>query len=129
MINLREEKIEKICIIMLGLLGDVIMRTPIVREIKKIYPHSNITVIADPIGKEVLKNDPDIDEILVMNRKKKNYLKYLYSKIDIQMKIIIKSFDLMISLYGGNSGNNVAKLSFAKYQNNNSLLCRFFHIK
>lgn len=116
MINLREEKIEKICIIMLGLLGDVLMRTPIVREIKKIYPHSNITVIADPIGKEVLKNNPDIDEILVMNRKKKNYLKYLYNKIDIQMKIIIKSFDLMISLYGGNSGNNVAKLSFAKYQ-------------
>lgn len=116
MIQLQKEKIESICIIMLGLLGDVLMRTPIIKEIKKIYPNSKISVIVDPIGKEVLINNPDIDEIIVISRKKRNYLKYLYNKLKVQIQVIFKSFDLMIDLYGGSSSYNLTRLSLARYQ-------------
>ncbi|MCT7518514.1 glycosyltransferase family 9 protein [Aliarcobacter cryaerophilus] len=101
---------------MLGLLGDVLMRTPLIREFKKLYPNAKIIVIVDPIGKEVLQNNPDIYEIIVLNRSKKDIFKYLYGKIEIQIKMIMKSFDLIIDLYGGSSTYNMTKLSLSKYQ-------------
>ncbi len=116
MINLKNEKIDTICVLMMGLLGDVLMRTPLIKELKNLYPNAKIIVIVDPIGKEVLQNNPDIYEIIVLNRSKKNIFKYLYRKIEIQIKIIIKSFDLVIDLYGGSSTYNMTKLSLSKYQ-------------
>ena len=73
MLKLRNQRINNICIFMLGLLGDVLMRTPLIREFKKLYPNAKIIVIVDPIGKEVLQNNPDIYEIIVLNRSKKKY--------------------------------------------------------
>ncbi|WP_260948770.1 glycosyltransferase family 9 protein [Aliarcobacter cryaerophilus] len=92
------------------------MRTPLIREFKKLYPNAKIIVIVDPIGKEVLQNNPDIYEIIVLNRSKKDIFKYLYGKIEIQIKMIMKSFDLIIDLYGGSSTYNMTKLSLSKYQ-------------
>ena len=99
---------------MLGLFGDVLARTPIIEALKYKFPNSKITAVADKIGYEILKNNPFIDEIITMNRKKDNYLKYLSSKITTQFKIIFKRFDLMIDLYNGTSSKSMTKLSFAK---------------
>ena len=82
---------------MMGLLGDVLMRTPLIKELKNLYPNAKIIVIVDPIGKEVLQNNPDIYEIIVLNRSKKNIFKYLYGKIEIQIKMIMKSLFLIIN--------------------------------
>lgn len=103
----------KICVIMLGLFGDVLARTPIIKALKEKYPHSQITAVVDDIGYEILQNNPFINELITMNRKRDNILKYIYSKISTQIKIIIRRFDLMIDLYNGTSSKNMAKLSFA----------------
>ena len=76
MINLKNEKIDTICVLMMGLLGDVLMRTPLIKELKNLYPNEKIIVIVDPIGKEVLQNNPDIYEIIVLNRSKKNIFRF-----------------------------------------------------
>lgn len=115
-IDLKNENIEKICILMLGLLGDVLMRTPIVKEMKKIYPNARIDVIVDHIGKEVLKNSPYINTIFVIDRNKKSKFKYVYNKIATQLFLIKNRYDLMLDLYGGKSSYNMMRLSFAKYQ-------------
>lgn len=104
----------KICILMLGLFGDVLLRTPILRSIKQKYPNSTITVIVDKIGYDILYNNPNISNIIIINRNKSNIIKYLYSKIYIQFKIISAGYDLIIDLYNGNSSKNMLKLSFAK---------------
>lgn len=104
----------KICILMLGLFGDILLRTPIVRSIKQKYPNSTITVIVDKIGYDILYNNPNISNIIIINRNKSNLIKYLFSKIYIQFKIIFSRYDLIIDLYNGNSSKNMLKLSFAK---------------
>ena len=60
MINLKNEKIDTICVLMMGLLGDVLMRTPLIKELKNLYPNAKIIVIVVSIGKKVLQNNPDI---------------------------------------------------------------------
>lgn len=108
--------VKNICVLMMGLLGDVLMRTPVVRELKIIFSNAKITCIADKIGAEILSLDYDIDEIKIIERSRKNKLKYLYSKLDIQMYLLKEGFDLIIDLYGGKSSNNMMKLNFIKYK-------------
>ncbi|MSN96538.1 glycosyltransferase family 9 protein [Campylobacter sp. FMV-PI01] len=105
----------KICVIMLGLFGDVLLRTPILRALKTKFPDSKITVIVDKIGYEVLKNNPNIEKIITMDRNRSNYLKYIISKISTQFKIILNKFDLLIDLYDGSSSKMMAKFSFARW--------------
>lgn len=114
MIN--NQDINKISIIMLGLMGDVLMRTPVLHEIKKMFPTSRISVIVDPIGYEILKDNIDVDDMIVMHRQRKNKFGYLKSKLMTQLKIIKERFDLMIDLYGGASSHKMMTLSGAKYQ-------------
>lgn len=111
---IENKKYNSICVVMLGLFGDVLMRTPILRSIKKEYPESNITVIVDPIGKELVENNPNVDHIVVMNRNKKNKFKYLYSKVSTQIKIIKSRYELILDLYNGSSSKAMIKISFCK---------------
>ena len=60
--------IKNISIILFGLMGDVIMRTPIIKVLKDFYADANITVFVDAVGKEVLKNNPNIQNIIVVDR-------------------------------------------------------------
>lgn len=101
---------------MLGLFGDVLLRTPIIRSIKQSYPNSRITVLVDPIGKNILLNNPFIDDIIVAERNKKNRLKYVLSKINVQIKMIKGRFDLIIDLYNSKSSKNIIKFAFSKYR-------------
>lgn len=104
----------KICVIMLGLFGDVLARTPILQSLKERYPNSAITAIADPIGKEILENNPYVDEIFSINRKRDSLFNYILEKIKTQFKIIAKRFDLIIDLYNSSSSRTMTNLSFAK---------------
>lgn len=104
----------KICILMLGLFGDVLLRTPIIRSIKQNYPNSNITVIVDKIGYDLLYNNPNISNIIIMNRNKSNIIKYIFSKLYTQFRIIFSRYDLIIDLYNGKSSKNMLNFSFVK---------------
>ena len=108
--------IKNIVLILFGLMGDVIMRTPIIKVLKDFYPDANITVFVDSIGKEVLKNNPNIDNILVVDRSKSNRLKYIKEKIKAQIELLSLKPDLVMDLYGGSSAKNMLKLNFAKYK-------------
>ena len=100
---------------MLGLFGDVLFRTPILRSIKKKFPNSEITVIVDKIGYYVLYNNPNVNNLTIINRNKKNRLNYVWNKIKTQFKIIFSRFDLVVDLYNGSSSRNMARLSFSKF--------------
>ncbi|MBF0303425.1 MAG: lipopolysaccharide heptosyltransferase II [Desulfamplus sp.] len=45
--------------------GDAIMTTPIIRAVKKNYPHAHITLLAKPWVIPVFDNNPYIDDIMV----------------------------------------------------------------
>ncbi|MBA1432131.1 MAG: hypothetical protein FAF04_00710 [Epsilonproteobacteria bacterium] len=62
------KNIEKIGVLMFGLLGDVILRTPVLHALKEIYPNAKIVAFVDSIGKAVLENNSDVDEIIVFDR-------------------------------------------------------------
>ena len=80
-------------------LGDVLLTTPSIRILKKIYPHCHITFDTSEEGKELLEGNPYIDEITIresqINEDKfdwRIHLTYEYSTnlhiIDSYLKLI-----------------------------------------
>lgn len=114
--DFEKDNIKRICILCMGLLGDVLMRTPIIREIKKTFKDSYIVCIADQVGAEILSLNDDVDELIVIHRSRQSKLKYFVSKLETQYFILTNSFDLMIDLYGGKSSNNMMNLNFVYYK-------------
>lgn len=58
-------KLEKIAIFSTTGLGDTLWAMPAIKALKASFPECRITALLSPIGKEVLLNNPFIDEVIV----------------------------------------------------------------
>ena len=61
---------ERILIIRLGAIGDVVHTLPLASAIKDARPDSRITWAVEPAMREVLLGNPDLDEILTIDTKR-----------------------------------------------------------
>ena len=59
-----EKNVKKILIIQTAKIGDLICSTPVFREVKKKYPDAHLSVITNPVNKELLEYNPHVNEIL-----------------------------------------------------------------
>lgn len=64
----KRELPEKILIISTTGIGDTLWGTPSMSLIKKKYPNSHLTVLCSPLGHQVLKGNPSIDEFVLIKR-------------------------------------------------------------
>jgi len=58
-------RIRRILVIRTAYIGDVVMTLPILNPLKKRFPEAAITVLTSEGGKQIVKNHPCVDEILV----------------------------------------------------------------
>jgi ADP-heptose:LPS heptosyltransferase len=110
------EQIKRIGVIMYGLLGDTLIRTPFLRELRKIYPNAQITAILDPIGYEAIDLTGCCDHFIVVDRKKRFLRLDLYRRVQHLFRIRASNFDLLIDLYMSKSSELVMRFSNAKYK-------------
>jgi len=89
------EKINKILIIQLRQIGDVLLSTPLVRELKENREGCHIVFLTEKIPAQVLYNNPYIDEIQIFE-KNKNPLEELKFFLSLRKY----NFDLVIDLLG-----------------------------
>ena len=108
--------INNIGLIMFGLLGDVLIRTPVIRALKDIYPNAKITAIVDPIGTHLLNYNKYVDDLIIINRNDKNKIKKNVEKLKGILSVHSKHFDLLLNLYNGGSSHLLVALSGAKYK-------------
>ena len=81
---------KKIVLWQTAFLGDLILTTPLIASIKNIFPDSKLHVISKPFGKEVLKNNPHVDKLIIFDKKKDSTLKLI-------KKLRKEKYDLAIS--------------------------------
>jgi ADP-heptose:LPS heptosyltransferase len=94
-------------------MGDVVMRTAVLREVRKAFPNAKLSCIVDPIGRDVLSLGSIADELIVVDRRA-NGIRYFLEKCKVHAKVFGKRFDLLIDLYGGASSRSLARLSNAR---------------
>ncbi len=81
---------KKIVIWQTAFLGDLILTTPLVESIKKIYPDSYLSLISKPFGRDVFKNNPFLDELIIFDKKN-------MSNWQLIKKLKKKRYDIAIS--------------------------------
>jgi heptosyltransferase II len=65
----RFPKPEEILVLQTSFIGDTILTLPLISEIKLRFPLSRLTVLCSPLGKEFLQEHPDIDEVIVDDKR------------------------------------------------------------
>ncbi|MFZ0051353.1 MAG: hypothetical protein WAK96_06220, partial [Desulfobaccales bacterium] len=64
-INMHLKAVNRILVIGLSYIGDVLLTTPAVRTLKRAFPRAHLTYMTKAHGRDVLLNNPDIDELLL----------------------------------------------------------------
>ncbi len=89
--------IRKILVIRLDRIGDMVMTTPIFRALKENWPDVQVTVLTNPVNKNIVINNPFIDCILVYDSE--NEHKSFNSRLTFFRSIREREFDLVIDPY------------------------------
>ena len=86
------KKSKNVLVLKYDRIGDMVVTTPIFRELKKAYPSISISVLASKENKDVIKNNPYIDKIYT------NYKNSILKDLPTLLKLRKKSFDVCIEL-------------------------------
>jgi heptosyltransferase II len=87
-------KIKKILVFQTAFLGDIVLTIPLINNIKRLWPDKYIAVLTTPIGKAVLDEVENIDEIIVYDKKNKD--KGIKNFLETSKVLKTKSFDWVI---------------------------------
>ena len=71
-------------------IGDMVITTPVFRELKLAYPHINITVLASTANQDVLTNNPYVDNIVT------NHKNNLLSDLSSLLQLRKQKFDVCV---------------------------------
>jgi heptosyltransferase-2 len=100
---------QKILIIQTAFIGDVILATPLIGNLKTQFPDAKIDFLVKNGNQSLLKNDPNLNEILVFDKKKK-----VASLLELLKKIRANKYDLVINLHRFASSGILTFLSGAE---------------
>jgi len=105
----------KILVIKFRNIGDVLLTTPLIKNLKLHYPDAKIDVALNKGTEEMVTKNPNINEIFVYDR---SYYKSLpkVKKIIEEFKFLrsFKDYDMVINTTEGDRGAFIAKFSKAK---------------
>lgn len=98
-------EVKKILVIQTAKIGDLVCTTPVFREIKKKFPSCRLTVLATSRTKDILKNNPRVDEIILIDdypkirNKFKLFSKLRKEKYDWSLSVFPSSFNSIIGFW------------------------------
>ena len=103
-----------ILVVKLSAIGDVIHALPVSHAIKETYPEAHLTWVVEPPARELLVDNPYIDEILVFEKKKfKSLGGFLQNIGPFKKRLQIRQYDAALDLQGLAKSAAIAWLSGA----------------
>ena len=114
------DSVRKILLLELWGVGDVVLSTPALVSLRKIFPRASITVLAKPYAADILKYSPCVDEIIPFNfpwtrlHGKYDLRKWEFGRIfRLVSDLRRRSFDLALDVRGDARSNLLMLLSGA----------------
>ncbi|WP_062266295.1 glycosyltransferase family 9 protein [Endozoicomonas arenosclerae] len=96
------DNVQNICCLMLAEIGDILVTTPTIEEIKKLYPHAKLSVIIRKPIARLLEGNPHIDELILYDNsnfltKSQLLLRLLFIRIDLWVDLHTPTFNTVCS--------------------------------
>ena len=102
--------LRSVLVIQTAFLGDVILATPVISELNRLFPEVKIDVLVKKGNESLLANNPFIREVLVLD-KSKSKISEIYRHIKLFKK---RRYDLTLNLHRFGSSGLIAGFSGAK---------------
>ena len=106
----------KILVMKFRNIGDVLLLTPLIKNLKINYPDAKIDVAVNKGTEEMVTLHPDINDILIYDRakiKKQSPIKRIFSELNFAFSIRNKQYDMIINTTRGDRGAQLALISGA----------------
>jgi len=100
---------KKILVVRTDRLGDVILSTPVIKNLKLAFPQAGISFMCRPYTKEAVLGNPWLDEVIVYDKYGKQ--KSFFSTIKFSFSLRKKRFDWAIILHPTNRAHILAFLA------------------
>jgi len=94
------DKPDRILIVRTDRLGDVILSTPVIANLRKAYPQSHIAFMCRPYTARALLGNPYLDEVIIYDKYGKH--KGVFASIKFSLELRNKKFDWVIILHPTN---------------------------
>jgi len=97
-------------------IGDVLLVTPLLHNLKQHYPESNIDIAINHGTESMLSLNPNVNELVVYNREQIKALpivQKLYKEAQFLLSFRKRTYDLVVNLTEGDRGAYIAQLSGA----------------
>jgi ADP-heptose:LPS heptosyltransferase len=104
--------VERILVIKLRALGDTILTTAALGELRKAYPQARITCLAPEIWASALHHHPAVDELWSFDTRLKGWKK-LWASLKTLIQIRRNKFDLVLGLHVGGTAEFFCRWSGA----------------
>lgn len=101
---------KKVLIIQTAFLGDVILATPVISELKRIFPTCQIDFLLRKGNESLLANNPHLQNVLILDKSKGKY----QSILGLIKQVRRIKYDLVINLHRFGSSGIIASFSGAK---------------
>ncbi len=106
--------INKMLIIRTDGIGDLLNATPAIALLRQNYPFAEITVLARPLNAPVLVGNPDVDRMLVFDRKAEH--RHFSQQLQFYHSLRREKFDLVVAMQTATLPHLIAFLSGARYR-------------
>jgi len=114
-------EIKNILIIRMSAIGDVVFASPLIKALRQRYPDANISWLVEPAAASLLKNNSDLDEVIIWPKsdwkalwKQRKFITLLGELGRLRKHLKDKQFDMAIDLQGLMKSGVWAYLSGAK---------------
>ncbi len=107
--NIDHSKINKILVIKLRAIGDVLLSTIVLKNLRSAFPNAHIDFLTEKPSREVVEGNPILDSIIVFDNKHQHGLSLL-------AKVRWQHYDLVIDLFGNPRSAIVTWFSGARYR-------------
>ena len=89
-------------------IGDMVITTPVFRELKLAYPKINITILASKVNQSVLLNNPYVNQVFT------NHKHNFFSDLPTLLKLRRKQFDVCVEFDHSVIPHSIARLRIIK---------------
>jgi len=110
------ESISKILIIQYKPFGDVLLNTAYLPALRARFPHARIDYLVQRPYVTLLENNPHLDNLVIMEKHKKNTREYAVSRLNLIKGIRKTGYDLIIDQARGPGASQISLLSGARYR-------------
>jgi ADP-heptose:LPS heptosyltransferase len=87
----KREEIKKILVIKLRAIGDVLLSTPVLKNLRHNFKDAEIDFLTEPPSREIIEGNPFVDDLIIFDRRDKSLSSFL--------NLRRKKYDLVIDLF------------------------------